>query len=70
MAAFPDPLKAEGERRQLKSRFGKVRFRLNRTPKGLYSIWAGPFDDEPTARRVESVLRKGGVFSLVRAYRK
>lgn len=70
VAAYPDALKAEGERRGLKSRFGNVRFRLDQTPQGLYSIWAGPYDDEPAARRVAAALRKGGVFSLVRAYRK
>jgi rare lipoprotein A len=70
VAAYPDALKAEGERRNLKSRFDKVQFRLRHTPKGLYSIYAGPFDDEPAARRIASALRKGGVHSLVRSYRK
>lgn len=70
VAAYPDALKAEGERRGLKSRFNKVPFRLDRTPKGLYSIWSGPYNDEPAAQQVAATLRKGGVFSLVRAYRK
>lgn len=70
VAAYPDALKAEGERRGLNSRFGNVRFKLDRTPQGLYSIWAGPYDDEPAARRAAATLRKGGVSSLVRAYRK
>lgn len=70
VAAYPDALKAEGERRSLKSRFATVLFRLSRTPRGLYSIYAGPFDDEQAARRISAALRKGGVHSLVRSYRK
>ncbi len=70
VAAFPDPLKAETERRGLRERFEEVSFRVNRTRKGLFAIYAGPFDDEQAARRLASTLRKSGVKSLVRAYRK
>ena len=70
VAAFPSPSKAERKRRQLNARFGQVPFTVNRTAKGFFSIYAGPFDDEGQARKVSSRLQKSGVTNLVRSFRK
>ncbi|MCZ6557460.1 MAG: septal ring lytic transglycosylase RlpA family protein [SAR324 cluster bacterium] len=70
VAAYPDPRKAESQRRHLDSRFGEFPFRVQRAPKGLFAIYTGPFENESAARQVASVLRKSGIPGLVRAYRK
>lgn len=70
VAAYPSPSKAETERRGLRSRFDEMTFHIDRTPRGLFAIFAGPYDDEDAARRVATRLQRHGITNLVRSYRK
>jgi rare lipoprotein A len=70
VAAYPSPARAETVRRDLRMRFEQLAFHVDRTQKGLFAIFAGPYDDERAARRVAARLQKHGVTNLVRSYRK
>lgn len=70
VAAYPEPWKAEDVLESMRHRFAWTDFMLDPRPNGVLSIVVGPFDDRRAAARVAGRLRRSGVTSLVRRYRK
>jgi rare lipoprotein A len=70
VASKPDPAEAEIRRADYQSRFPSLPFQIDRPPGSQYTVVAGPYDDEPTARVAALGLQQRGVSCLVRSYRK
>lgn len=70
VAAHPDPLEAEGRRREVQRRVPWARFRIDRPPGGAYTVVTGLFDDPQAARAEAARLQREGLTVLVRSYRK
>jgi hypothetical protein len=66
----PDPAAAESFRRYYARRIAGLDFRVDRPPAGQYTVIAGPYDDEGSARAAAAHLQRQGVTALVRSYRK
>lgn len=70
VAAYPRRPAAESHRGRLQRDFGGLPLLVDELPRGIYSVVAGPYDDEHAARATARQLKKRGVSSLVRSYRK
>ena len=68
--AFQELSKAEARRSDLAGQFDDLPLQVERTPRGRFAILAGPYDNEELAQQVSRDMKKSGVASLVRSYRK
>ena len=70
LAVFKDNSRAQSFKKQLAGKFEELDFKVDRPKPGAFHVIAGPFEDKARAGKVSAVLKKLGVESFVRSYRK
>jgi rare lipoprotein A len=68
-AAYPDIDEAESLRERLQARFPQVPMMIDIASNGFFSVAAGPFDEESSARDLSRQMQRQGITNLVRRYR-
>ena len=70
LAAYQSAQTAVTQRDNLMAKFNNLSLAIERTPKGRFALYAGPYDQEHEAQKVSQSLKQSGLGTLVRSYRK